>query len=279
MTASAQVWGLVSGFPGEKRRNRLLAMFQAYLDESVSDGLFMMAGYVATAEKWAAFSDEWQRHLDYRSEHYRKLDVFHMRELLSERDKERIAWFYSVIEKYADAAIVLLIDTKAMRRVFDETQWPVKRSKLRMLRNPYYEAFHSVLTDLPKIQHQAGINSPIDFFFDESANKIKCLHGWEIMKKSAPKELLALMGQTPAFRNDEDVLPLQAADLWAGITRGWAEELLSSGKQEHTFPWPIRRVVPVISIFFDEERFRRRYRDLRQEMELRIARGGMFVDG
>src|SRR4030095_7034583 len=64
MSASSGIWSLVSGFPGQKRGNRLLAMFQAYLDESTSnpvhEGVFVMAGWISTAEKWAVFSDEWQ---------------------------------------------------------------------------------------------------------------------------------------------------------------------------------------------------------------------------
>jgi len=279
MSASANIWGLVSGFPGMRRRNRLLAMFQAFLDESatgsVHEGLFVMAGYVATAEKWAAFSDEWQQHLDYRSPHFRNIEAFHWAEMLSSPgDRERIGWFYRIIEDHVHAAMAVIIDMRALNRVFNEFPWPQdKRQHLEPLRNPYYIAFHSVLTGMPKGQNLIGVDSPIDFFFDDNSNKERCLRGWDLLKRSARPELLALMGETPAFRDDKKVLPLQAADLWSGITRTWAEKTLGLSDSIPDLTWPTSRLMPVLSIFLDEDKLRRRYELVIQEFARRIASG------
>ncbi len=62
---SERILALVWGFAGEKRRRRLLGMFQAYIDDSGRGQTpFVLAGYIAPAEKWAEFSDKWQALLD-----------------------------------------------------------------------------------------------------------------------------------------------------------------------------------------------------------------------
>lgn len=63
--AAAKMWALVSGFPPEKARTRHFIVLQCYVDGSGtgSPDLFVMAGYIAPAEKWAAFSREWQERL------------------------------------------------------------------------------------------------------------------------------------------------------------------------------------------------------------------------
>jgi hypothetical protein len=115
-------------------------MFQAYIDETLGEsphGVFVMGGFISTAEAWAAFSDEWQQHLDYRSAHYRKLESFHYREMRSEADKERCRWFYRVAHKYARGYMAIAINMAAMKRVCDEFEWPKEAAPLAgQLRNP-----------------------------------------------------------------------------------------------------------------------------------------------
>jgi hypothetical protein len=64
--ANSYIWALVSGFSEPMRSNRLLLMLQAYIDDSRSDDppVFALGGFIAPAEKWASFSDEWQQFLD-----------------------------------------------------------------------------------------------------------------------------------------------------------------------------------------------------------------------
>jgi hypothetical protein len=50
-------------------------MLQAYVDASTEEGeLFVLAGYIAPAEKWKRLSDDWQAELD----RPQKLAVFKM---------------------------------------------------------------------------------------------------------------------------------------------------------------------------------------------------------
>jgi hypothetical protein len=91
------------------------------------------------------------------SPHYRKIDVFHYREMRSERDRERLPWFYGVVEDHVHAAISLAIDMSALNRVFHEFDWPKEADKLAMVRNPYIVAMSTILWGLPRNQREIGI--------------------------------------------------------------------------------------------------------------------------
>ena len=57
-------------------------MLCAYLDESVDAGnVFVMAGYIASAAQWAAFSEEWASLLKLGPPHFRRISEFKMREM------------------------------------------------------------------------------------------------------------------------------------------------------------------------------------------------------
>lgn len=47
-----------------QRRRRKLVIINGYVDETESDAVFVMAGYVAPADMWAKFSDEWAAALE-----------------------------------------------------------------------------------------------------------------------------------------------------------------------------------------------------------------------
>jgi hypothetical protein len=61
-----------------------------------------------------------------------------------------------------------------------------------------------------------GVKIPVDYIFDESGDSGMEAQMWyPAMKATAHPEVASLMGSTPEFRKDEDMLPLQAADLVA----------------------------------------------------------------
>ena len=79
-------------------------MFNAFIDDSRSeDGrFFVLAGFIATAEKWATFSDQWQELLDM----HPRLARFKMNEMGRTPERlERAQWFYRVIEEHVQSAI------------------------------------------------------------------------------------------------------------------------------------------------------------------------------
>ena len=68
-TPADHVRALVCHFPRRIRETRLLLMLRAYIDDSkhipetgVATGVYILAGYVGHAEKWAEFQTIGMRH-------------------------------------------------------------------------------------------------------------------------------------------------------------------------------------------------------------------------
>lgn len=263
--ASLRILSLVSGLPGAKRRLRVLVMLQAYMDESGEGDpdIFVLAGFVSTVERWTAFSDEWQHHLDHHSAHYRKLEYFKMAEMFSERDRERCRWFFNVIEDHALAAISCTIPVRELRRqvsrIFDD---PRERAELG---NPW----HFAMTELTGVfvNHKEKLpnlpNEPVDFVFDETANKKVLIEGFEaatLMHGGADKLPLT---STPSFRNDKEYLPLQAADMLAWWIHHWQEDGIKQNITKCQFPWPRKRKFTWMDIPVSTQEMRRRLKRMR----------------
>src|SRR5688572_11933568 len=113
------LWALVTGVPEPHRSDRLMLMLQALIDESESIAekpeLFVLAGYIATVERWARLTDGWQKVLDESP----RLDYFSYREAyprsgkpsgqfnnltIAERD-HKVGRLRSVIEQFAQAEV------------------------------------------------------------------------------------------------------------------------------------------------------------------------------
>lgn len=89
---------------------------------------------------------------------------------------------------------------------------------------PYLWAFKGVINGLAQHQREWGLTEPVDFIFDERPEKKDVLEGWEVHRQTVPDEVRFIMGRPPVFADDEEVLPLQAADMWAWCCRKtWLE--------------------------------------------------------
>src|SRR5690349_3270968 len=65
-SAASYVEALVSGLPAGQREHQALMVLQAYFDDSGSSAgepVYVLAGCLAGAERWAAFSTEWAQKL------------------------------------------------------------------------------------------------------------------------------------------------------------------------------------------------------------------------
>ena len=59
--AADRVWAQVSGMAPRLANYCLLMVLQAFIDDSYkSDGVYVLAGFVATAEAWANFARDWE---------------------------------------------------------------------------------------------------------------------------------------------------------------------------------------------------------------------------
>ena len=185
-----------------------------------------MAGFIASAERWAAFSDEWSQVLDMerRIEHFKMNDAMKLngefRGWRKEARDEKLKLLMRGIAEHVSAHVACVIRRDQYELVFRSNDLP------KQFWSPYYFLLYGVIGEVANNQHKLGLEGAIDFFFDEQVmQKDKVIGDWDIFKLAHP-ELLHLIGQTPAFRDDKCVKPLQAADMLAWIARKQAQNSL-----------------------------------------------------
>ena len=224
-------------------------MLRAYIDDSVYEGqppLFILAGYISTAEKWEALSNEWQEALDVEP----RVRCFKLKEAIKRYGPfhgtsqaacdERIACFRKVVERHVHAEFSIAFRIDEFKDIFKVLGKPFT--------NPYYFAQSTLIGELVNNLDQYSLpHEPIDFIFDNrSIENPKIVEGWDALTQRAEagdSELAAAMAfvrRPPNFQDDEEVLPLQAADMHATLVRLRLTEGLPEEKDLYGFRRRIR---------------------------------------
>ena len=211
-------------------------MLQAFIDDSRSTvgSVLVLAGYVATADAWSQFSDDWQELLPF----VRPSSAFKMSELATRwgPTDERIEWFYRRIEKHVLAEfsyILPLNDFDAAVAAF-----PVK---FEPPINPYHRAFSGVLENVAQRLDHLRLTKPIEVFFDEQGESNRIMDHWSWVYPRMPEATRSILAGRPNFVSDEDYLPLQAADFLAWWRRrNWE----ARGDPYWVYPWEANRHIP-----------------------------------
>jgi hypothetical protein len=253
------IWHLVSGLPAKWRSTVNLMMLQAYFDESGSGQppVFTMGGFIASAEKWASFSNEWQAVLDMplRLEYFKMDEAMNLRGQFigwsEKRRDERLILLFDVIRSHVKAGISCTLSWDIFERFFRIPIGMHAGSDRRLL-SRYFFSFFTIFQNAHNIQKYVGEGGPIDFIFDESVmEKDKIMAAWEEYKGLPIYDPNNFLG-APSFRNDSFVLPLQAADMCAWVRRHqWREK--TGEVQRIDFPWDKRNTsIPFFDIDWDE---------------------------
>jgi Protein of unknown function (DUF3800) len=230
------VRALVSGLPEPRRSRRLLLMLQGYIDNSGWDGdspAFVMAGYVASEKQWEAFSQDWQAVLDLETPS--KLTCLKMAQAYRLKDPnsqfygwtekqrdERLIEFAKTINKHAAVGVVSVIPIEPYVQLFKGKFKPMA------LDRPYFLSFFGMLIRLLRVAQDAK-EDRIEFFFDtEGGESAALIHEqYEVCMAMAPPEVRALSAGPPSFRHDDELNPLQAADMISWLSRRYYYDLLS----------------------------------------------------
>ena len=221
-------------------------VMQAFIDDSTESGqVLILAGYIAPSEQWALFSKEWRELLSIRPLWPR----FKMSEILTtagDESRERILHHYAVIKKYVHSAVVIAAPLAPFLKVVETLILP------EWAENPYYAAWPRYYAAWPRFvgavlqnSEMIGINEPIDFIFDYQSEAGRIMAGqpaiYEAMQTIHGKKI----GNFPIFRNEEELLPLQAADMFAWVMRKKFMTLGTiMGNQHYEFPWGPRMLIP-----------------------------------
>jgi len=191
---------------------------QAFVDDSSgtrSGNILLLSACIQTYPVWAEFSDAWQAVLDAKP----SIKYFHMRE--ARMRKGQFAGWKAVAR---DLKIIALTDVVMRAEPHVVSSWMdadhyrqfITSVAPSEMRHPYYLSFQSIVQKVAEYQAYLGSTIPVDFVFDKQGDiGNEALFWYAAMKQTAPANVRALMGSTPVFRDDTEVLPLQAADLIA----------------------------------------------------------------
>ena len=209
----------LAGYGPTARQRKPVAVLQAYFDDTVrgrnGERMLFLAGYVNFAEKWISFSNEWKSVLADSP----RISHLHMAEAAARRGEfERISpperdakiWRLSeVIKRSAPWSFHASIDWAEHVKLFGQ-------SPPHGYRTPYLNCYIGIVVGLAKHHRDLGLSMPTDLVFDESDVVSRpAILLYDTLKESLPEDIRKMMGGTPAFKSDKDILPLQAADMLA----------------------------------------------------------------
>jgi hypothetical protein len=209
----------------------MVLAFETYIDDSGSEPsspIFVLGGFVASVEQWAAFSNAWRAALDEAP----KLEYFKMSEAASLGAHGQFARKRGWNETKRDKRVALLTDiikTHAALRVHASIKNSDFNEYLRSLPafsrslttdHPYVFLAQQLILWTAMYQDQLGVEEPCNFIFDEQLGvSVEMAEMWPVfsalLKSRAKSDLPKFIGSQPIFRNDKSFLPLQAADLYA----------------------------------------------------------------
>lgn len=227
-------------------------VLQAFVDDSTEDGkVTILAGYMAEAQDWIKFSKEWKQLLSIRPEWPR----FKMSEVATKRGdetSERAMFHYRAIENYAELGFCVAVPhaplAKVNREFGLERKWD----------NPYYMAYIVLISVM---RHYIMLSRPtesVKLTFDTQLGEYRTvLDAWDLMVARNGGDIRPFISP-PSFEQDEEYLPLQAADLFAWHVRKKFAETGSVTKDAGIFPWETRAKGPkYIYSEVDEDGMRR----------------------
>lgn len=208
--ASRRILALVSGLPPRKRYSRIIVMLQAFFDGSTeTNSALILAGYIGSVDTWLRFSAEWGEMLELRP----RIRRFKMSELYGDGMLERAMFHYRIADKYPIFGIGCAIPLAPLYKVVAELNIPP------MWENPYYFAWRVVVTLSLEGAKLLGLIDPMEFIFDTQSDKVNVIKSWDNYYESVPIITRQKLRGPPSFKNDEDVMPLQAADMIAWWAR------------------------------------------------------------
>ena len=261
-SAQDRVWVQIAGMaPSTKPWERLFMVFQTYIDDSwTEDGVFVLAGYVASVEAWASFSKEWEKLLPTTMRGANGTFRFKMSEMQYYLD--RVPPFYKLIEDRVLMSISCKIDIADLRRAkqriwSDNTTiiWGVADDPYWITLSMLVRKFHEIRYEWQIIADVLPLDSKVDFYFDcHSGATAQMMLDWEIYLERAPAQIRELYGAMPRFESDEKFLPLQAADFWAW----WMRRGYENGEWERYIfgdfgAWKGSKVILPVNITISED--------------------------
>jgi len=220
--------------------------------------VLVMGALVANPDRWEKFSDEWQERLD-----VAPWNVFKMAEVWDrggDQSMECAKWHYYTIRDHVQGGIAVAIPIKPLEAAANDFDLP-------QLKNPYIWGIKGMINFTAQFQREWGLHEPVDFIFDERNEEREVRAAWDIYVATIPPLERQVTGRKPMFEDDEHVLPLQGADMWAWWCR---RQWLERGDFTHDeFPilWGKTGDIPRMSCTWGEPDIRKEFSMIRAALE------------
>jgi hypothetical protein len=222
---------------------------QAYLDDSGVKGthpVFVLAGFMSKAEKWAEFSDAWSDYLKLSpSIRYLKMNeaVKLKGEFRSwepaERDK-KLAGCAQIINRFRpDTGIYFINDLVAWEQHMPERM-------IRTLADPHFHGFNAMISAVCNEALDMGIHEQIEIIFDQHVIFGPRVSLWypalkemiELTNPERVEQVKSVLPSAPLFRDDKKFPPLQAADILAWLLRHAFSDRIPGSETVWRYPKP-----------------------------------------
>ena len=212
---------------------------KAYIDDSGvgQQSIYALAGWIASTEKWSAFSQEWEAVLRMPP----SVRYFKLQELraasgefagISEQSRrEKLRLLIRIIEEHDLLGISATISRDTFENYYKERNPEKmlidgeKRLVTNPFRRPYFFLSYTLMVRALLQLYKNGITDKIDFIFDDQVIERdnierlgRDLQLWKT-KNIITGPVAQMVGDPPYFLSDREVIPLQAADLHAGTIR------------------------------------------------------------
>lgn len=226
MHARTEVWDVLpqlSGVPSPARLRRLILALEVYIDDSGKDDppVFVLAGFVAESENWAAFTDEWNEELA----RYPAIDYFKMKEANSLTEQfegvsslardHKVSRLAALCEKHLAIELACVVPHADYAAEFESQYAP-------RMDDPYILTMMGIYVLAFKWLAEIGrTGERINFIFDRQLEKEAIIRELFAEFANMPGSEAEPIGlpPTPNFEDDKTTPALQAADLSAWHVR------------------------------------------------------------
>jgi hypothetical protein len=209
------------------RKRRLLMLQVAYIDDSGrgQGAAFVLAGFIAKSDDWIAFDHDWQAVLDGSP----KLAYYKGQEMHA---SDRTSDFVGVIEKYHFQPIRVIVPRKA----YEEAFYAQIASGMD---TEYFVACMSVIEATGKHVENEDEAERLRVVFDweNSTEEQRIRWGFMWGMSLASERERRRFTAPPDFRDDKEVVALQAADLYAWYLRFSVNYQREQGREWHDPIW------------------------------------------
>jgi hypothetical protein len=202
---------------------------KAFMDDSADEnGIYVLAGHIATAGVWVEFTKEWEEMLPRGTLNKDNRFHFKMSEMAMNSERmERVGSFFRILERHDIYSVSCKINIAELKRAMSRI-WVLGYSvDWGPYDRPFIVTFRVMmdyLHDRRELFPSLPMDEKIDFIFDSQSEKGIIYAAWDDYLLSKSPESRNRYGATPRFEDDNEFLPIQAADLWAWWVRKWYKD-------------------------------------------------------